>query len=60
MLNNVVIFTIETIVGNTVDKFWFHQDGVQVHFVVIVRDFLKNLFGRKWIDSRGTIERSPM
>lgn len=59
LLNEHVIPAIRNIVGEAFDNVWFQQDGCQVHFAVIVRNLLNDIFNGKWIGRRGTIEWPP-
>lgn len=44
------------------ETIWFQQDGAPPHYGNAVRNYLNNIFPRKWIGRRGTVEwpaRSP-
>lgn len=41
------------------DEIWFQQDGAPPHYARDVREYLDNVFFRRWIGRRGTIEWPP-
>ncbi|XP_011859565.1 PREDICTED: uncharacterized protein LOC105557041 [Vollenhovia emeryi] len=59
LLNDNIIPAIQAIVGDAFENVWFQQDGAQVHFALIVRNVLNNVFPDRWIGRRGTIEWPP-
>ncbi|XP_011860094.1 PREDICTED: uncharacterized protein LOC105557457 [Vollenhovia emeryi] len=59
LLNDNIIPAIQAIVGDAFENVWFQQDGAQVHFTLIVRNVLNNVFPDRWIGRRGTIEWPP-
>lgn len=59
MLNDEIIPAIQEIVEHAFDHVWFQQDGAQMHYALIVRNLLNNIFPRRWIGRRGALEWPP-
>lgn len=62
LLTDDIVPAIQNLVGRAFENVWFQQDGAQVHFALIVRHLLNNVFPQRWIGRRGPIEwpaRSP-
>jgi len=59
LLTDLIVPSIQEIVGDNFDDVWFQQDGALPHYGRIVRNYLNDTFPNRWISRRGTIELPP-
>ncbi|KYN17065.1 hypothetical protein ALC57_10664 [Trachymyrmex cornetzi] len=62
MLQDKIIPAIRNIARQNFNDIWFQQDGVPPHYGLRVRQYLNEVFPKRWIGRRGYIEwpaRSP-
>jgi hypothetical protein len=41
-------------------ELWFQHDGAPAHFINIVREYLDETFGNRWIGHGGLIALAPL
>lgn len=62
MLQNQIVPALQNMFGQEAQNIWLQQDGAPPHYGREVRQYLNNVFPRRWIGRRGAVEwpaRSP-
>lgn len=62
MLANQIVPALQQMFGQEINNIWFQHDGAPAHYGHRVRQYLDNVFPRRWIGRRGAVEwpaRSP-
>lgn len=58
LLSQIVPAIQDLFPGELFDDVWFQQDGAPAHYTLIVREFLNETFGERWIGRGVTLEEA--